>query len=88
MNRLIYCPKCAHEAKDRFVKGKYQGEHFKTVAGMAINDYVCDFCDAKIPSGENCNAISIWADHSPAPYYPWEHEFLITEKATHLYFKQ
>jgi len=62
---------------------QYPGEHIKYVPGTAKrNPYMadgmskCDHCGKPIEIGEPCSAVTIWADHSPKPYKPWESQFI------------
>jgi len=80
----ILCLECAESMEKRQGDGsQYPGENIKYVAGTAKrNPYMpdgvskCDFCGTKIKEGDNCSAVTIWADHSPNPYQPWEGEFI------------
>lgn len=84
MKCLILCTACANGARVRIGDGsKYPGEHVKYVKGIAKkNPYmqtgvsICDYCEAPLPAGTECQAMTIWADHGGQPYEPWESVFI------------
>jgi hypothetical protein len=86
MKRLILCTACANGMLARIGDGtKYPGEHVKYVKGLAKNPppilagqevIECDYCEAPLPLGTDCQAVTIWADNMPNPYEPWESEFI------------
>lgn len=76
MKRMIVCEKCAWRSVP-----SYEGEWFKRVHGTAKRDMFCDWCSpqTEILKGDECAAESIGRSDGPAPYYPWEHEFINRE---------
>ena len=83
MKRSIICPSCNKKHPNLFASNdsRYPGEHIKNVEGEALFDMTCDFCGKPIGEGFPCTANSIWADHSPNPYYPWESEYISIREA-------
>lgn len=90
MKREILCTKCAEDMEKLLGDGsQYPGEHVKYVAGTAKTNpdvpggvSVCDSCMKSLPIGSKAVAVTIWADHSPNPYVPWEGDFLSFEGDT------
>lgn len=77
MKREILCDKCELDMRDLFPTSKpYPGEHVKFLNGKAKKDFMCDQCGQPIKAGDNCAAMSIWADYGGIPYYVWEGECL------------
>lgn len=80
----ILCENCADDMEQRQGDGsQYEGEHIKYMRGVAkTNKHVrdgisiCDHCSTSLPLGTPCAAVTIWADHSPYVYKPWESEFI------------
>ncbi len=73
MKRMIVCEKCAQKKIP-----KYPGEYYIRVHGTAKKDMLCDWCcpPTEIKKGDKCAAESLGRDGGPAPYYPWESEFI------------
>lgn len=80
----ILCVPCADNMEERQGDGsQHNREHIKYVKGTAKPNRhvkgevsICDWCSKPLPSGTPCVAVTIWADHSPEPYKPWESEFI------------
>ena len=80
MKREIICEKCEVKKRKLFPnENPYPGEHIKFVKGKAEKELICDGCTDYNPihKGENCCAVSIWADYGGIPYYQWESQFII-----------
>ena len=75
MKREIICPKCEKQLHGTLTK-EYPGEHSKITNGNAKMDLMCDQCGQPVYFGDNCFAISLWADDHGTPYFSWEHEYL------------
>jgi len=77
MKQEIICKKDEAESRKLFPnESPYPGEHVKFVPGKALNDMLCDHCGCEILEGQDCCAVSIWADHGAQPYYEWESKFI------------
>lgn len=82
MKREIRCTECEPKPLDlkiveiegrSYIVDLYPGEHQKVVRGKSIrNKLLCDYCNKTISKGDDCLAISIWADYGGGPYYEWE----------------
>jgi len=84
MKRQIICMKCNKEYWNLFNligdEATAAGEHIKNIKGMALREYLCDFCGTTIKQSEKCTANSIWSDRGGIPYFEWENEFISIEE--------
>jgi hypothetical protein len=88
MKREILCLKCAAERSKRHglihvpelqaIVDPFPGEHVKYVRGISKSNFFCDACATIniINPGEECFAISTWADYGGIPYFEWEDEYI------------
>lgn len=59
MLKVIFCFNCATKTDTALRKvATAQGKYYSCKLGTAQRQYLCDNCDAEIPIGENCAAIS------------------------------
>jgi hypothetical protein len=88
MKREILCMNCATERSKRHglvhlpelqtIVDPFPMEHVKYVRGRAKTDFFCDTCTTEIPikKGDECFAVSTWADYGGIPYFEWEGGFI------------
>lgn len=88
MKREILCLNCAAERFKRYglayvpklqaIVDPYPREHVKYLRGISKGDFFCDACASLKPinKGDECFAVSTWADYGGLPYYEWEYEFI------------
>lgn len=59
MKKQIICTNCVEKHPKLFNIGNpYPGEYIKNIEGEALNDYLCDYCNAEIPVNKKCHAVS------------------------------
>ena len=86
MKREIRCCECRNSILKRYklqpsddvvtVIDPYPEEHIKIVRGTAIIYCMCDTCGKEISPGDECFAVSTWADYGGTHYYEWEEEYI------------
>lgn len=67
---------CVHCNSYRILLCERYNEKYKSVKGIALDDYKCDSCypASEIKKGDECYAFSQWLPH--APYFPWEDNYI------------
>lgn len=84
MKRQIICMKCIKKHPSLFlgnggVDQKGVDEYINNVKGIALYDFMCDYCGKPINKGDICDANSIWTSLAGIPYHEWEEEYINTD---------
>lgn len=79
MKQEILCPPCAVDLRNHFpTDNPYPGEYLKFLPGLALSDFLCDYCGIAILTDQDCTAYSVWTDRRP--YIPWEQIYIKIEE--------
>lgn len=80
MTRQIQCATCVEELRrfSRDPEAVAAGEQLDVVTGAALYPYVCDTCNAQLPPGTTCHAVTITTPEQ-RPYREWAPEYVALE---------